>query len=85
VTVGVEPGPETVTVRVADDGPKIPEEESGVLTGGESLGPLYHGSGLGLWLINWIVKRSDGTLEFSENQPRGNVVTIELTRAHRSA
>jgi len=47
--------------------------------------PLYHGSGLGLWLINWIVKRSGGTLEFSENQPRGNVVTIELTRAHRSA
>ena len=81
VEVRVEAGVETVTVHVVDDGPRIPEEESEVLTNGESLGPLYHGSGLGLWLVNWIVKRSDGTLRFSENEPRGNVVTMELDRA----
>ena len=81
VEVRVEATGETVTVRVLDDGPQIPEEESEVLTDGESLGPLYHGSGLGLWLVNWIVKRSDGTLRFRENEPRGNAVTIELDRA----
>jgi PAS domain S-box-containing protein len=83
VEVRVEVGDETVTVQVIDDGPRIAEEESEVLTSGESLGPLYHGSGLGLWLVNWIVKRSDGVLRFSENEPRGNVVTMELNRTGR--
>ena len=81
VEVRVDAGVETVTVDILDDGPRIPEEESQVLTTGEALGPLYHGSGLGLWLVNWIVRRSNGTLRFRENEPRGNVVAMELDRA----
>lgn len=71
----------TVTVRVADDGPSIPAAERDVLTHEGTIEPLYHGSGLGLWLISWIVKYSGGRLRFGENDPRGNVVTIELDPA----
>jgi PAS domain S-box-containing protein len=70
-----------VGVRIEDDGPGIPEMERNVLTGEEEVDPLYHGSGLGLWLVNLLVKGSDGTLEFETNEPRGSVVTIELPAA----
>ncbi|MFB6153175.1 MAG: PAS domain S-box protein [Halodesulfurarchaeum sp.] len=80
VNVTVSERPDTVAVRVADQGPRIPEMERDVLIGEEALGPLYHGSGLGLWLVKLVVRRSDGTLEFAENEPRGNVVTVYLPK-----
>ncbi|MFB6179256.1 MAG: sensor histidine kinase [Halorientalis sp.] len=82
VTVATD-GSEGV-VRVADDGPGIPEMEQRVLTGEQEIEPLYHGSGLGLWLVNEIVSRSGGTLSFDEHDPRGSVVTIRLKRQSRA-
>ncbi|MFB6155888.1 MAG: PAS domain S-box protein [Haloferacaceae archaeon] len=78
VDVSVARVDEAVTLRVADDGPGIPEQERKVLTGEREIGPLYHGSGLGLWLVHWIVDRSGGSLRFAENSPRGSIVTVEL-------
>jgi PAS domain S-box-containing protein len=71
----------TVRIAVADDGPGIPEMERKVLLGQHELDALYHGSGLGLWLVYWIVHRAGGSLRFEENEPRGSVVTIELPAA----
>ncbi|ELZ85874.1 PAS/PAC sensor signal transduction histidine kinase [Haloferax elongans ATCC BAA-1513] len=70
-----------VEIRVVDDGPRIPEMERKVLTREEEIEPLYHGSGLGLWLVNLIVRQSGGMLEFDENEPHGNIVTILLPTA----
>jgi light-regulated signal transduction histidine kinase (bacteriophytochrome) len=54
-----------VEIVVADNGPGIPPQERDVLIEGEET-PLRHGSGLGLWIVNWIVNRqvvgSDSTL-----------------------
>jgi PAS domain S-box-containing protein len=80
VAVSVAQETETVSIAVKDDGPGIPEMERKVLLGEEELEPLYHGSGLGLWLVYWIVRQSGGTLQFSDNDPSGSVVTIELQR-----
>jgi signal transduction histidine kinase len=76
---GVEDGREWVRIAVADDGPGIPDHERTVLTEGEETA-LEHGSGLGLWLIHWIVERSGGRLSFTENEPRGSVVRMDLER-----
>lgn len=65
-------------IQVVDTGPRIPKMEQDVLLGEEELGPLYHGSGLGLWLVKLIVTQSDGVLDFAENEPRGNIVEIRL-------
>lgn len=78
VAVGVETADETATVTVADDGPGIPEMEQDVLSREADIEPLYHGSGLGLWLVNLIVGQSDGVLAFEDNQPRGSAVSITL-------
>jgi PAS domain S-box-containing protein len=67
-----------VELRVADDGPGIPEQERKVLTRERDIEPLYHGSGLGLWLVHWIVDHSGGTLRFERSEPRGSVVVLEL-------
>lgn len=68
-----------VAVRVADNGPGIPESERSVLAVGEET-PLSHGSGIGLWLVSWVVSASGGDLRFEENRPRGSVVTMEFEK-----
>ena len=70
-----------VTVRVVDDGPGIPEMDRDVLETGRPIDDLYHGSGLGLWLVYWIVNRSGGSVTVREADPRGTVVEIHLARA----
>ncbi len=73
-------GDDAVTVTVADDGPGIPDEELSVLTsGGET--PLEHASGLGLWLIKWIVTESGGEVTFEESEMGGTAVRITLQQA----
>lgn len=66
-----------VEVAVADNGPGIPDQEQEALLEGDEE-PLKHGSGLGLWLVNWIVTRSGGYIEFDTNEPRGSRVTLNL-------
>lgn len=73
-----------VRLRVSDNGPRIPEIESSVLSE-QDIDPLNHGSGIGLWLVYWIVSQSDGELLFETNEPRGNTVIIKLQRASDSS
>lgn len=65
-----------MTVRVADTGPGIPEDERAVLAAGRET-PLEHGSGLGLWLANWCLDRIGGSLSFEDGQ-EGSVVRVRV-------
>ncbi len=69
-----------VTITVADDGPGIPESDLAAVTRGRE-DPLNHGSGLGLWLVKWVVESFGGAVAFEERDPRGTVVRIELQAA----
>lgn len=80
VEVSLEVGEDTVTLRVADDGPGIPPAERRIITRGQET-KLQHGSSLGLWLIYWLTSAMGGTVEFQENEPRGAVVVVRLQRA----
>lgn len=73
-------GDDAVTIRIADNGPGIPDEELSVLTsGGET--PLEHASGLGLWLIKWIVAESGGEVDWVPADLGGTAVEITLQQA----
>jgi len=52
-------GARRVRLTVSDDGPGIPDHEIEVLERGEET-PLEHGSGLGLWLVTWLLDRYGG-------------------------
>lgn len=76
VTVSVEHGPPTELV-VADSGPGIPEEELVPIRTKEET-QLLHGSGIGLWVVQWGVTRLHGELSFDTNPNDGTTVSIQL-------
>jgi signal transduction histidine kinase len=65
-----------VTIAVEDDGPGIPDREIDVIEAGTET-PLKHGSGIGLWVTNWVVQDVGGTLAFGEAEA-GSVVSVKL-------
>lgn len=77
VTVGARVTDGGVRLFVSDNGPGIPEHERAVIEAGDE-DSLEHGSGLGLWAVKWGVVRLGGDLTFSDAEPNGTVVMIDL-------
>jgi two-component system, NtrC family, nitrogen regulation sensor histidine kinase NtrY len=77
VETGHDPANSLVRVTVADDGPGIPAAERDKL-----FLPYYstkgRGSGLGLAIVRRIVAEHGGSIDLTENTPRGTRFTIEL-------
>jgi PAS domain S-box-containing protein len=82
VTITVRTAEASVTVLVEDNGPGIPTHEIEVLKQ-QSESALQHGSGAGLWLVNWIAKMSAGSLAF-DTSGTGTTVHVQLPAADRS-
>jgi len=80
IEMSVETSDDVVTVSVVDDGPGVSEMDRDVLERGTATDDLYHGSGLGLWLVYWIVRQSGGDISVSDSEPRGTRVRLELPR-----
>lgn len=80
VSVSVStPTSDTVRVEVRNEG-SIPDHERRCFREtGET--PLAHGSGLGLWLIRWIVESAHGTVGFVETDDDVTRLRIDLCRA----
>ncbi|AGB17028.1 PAS domain S-box [Halovivax ruber XH-70] len=68
-------GTSRLEFTVVDDGPGIPEADRRAIIDGEET-PLEHGSGLGLWLVNWIVSNTGGDIAFAQPSSGGTEVTI---------
>ena len=68
----------SVALSVADDGPGIPDAELAALERGAET-PLEHGSGVGLWLVEWVVAKSGGELSFATDE--GTRATVRFDRA----
>jgi PAS domain S-box-containing protein len=81
VTVDVEERAETVLVRVADDGPGIPDEQKRTVFGRGESGLESPGTGIGLYLVDTIVEGYGGDVWVEDNDPRGAVVCVRLPKA----
>ncbi|WP_254824228.1 PAS domain S-box protein [Haloglomus halophilum] len=80
VSVGDAPDDGTIEIRVADNGPGLPEMERRVIEEGLET-PLMHASRLGLWMVRWTASTSGGETAIEENDPRGTVFVLRLPRA----
>jgi len=69
---------ETVSIAVADDGPGLPPVERRLLTQSFEETPTEHSSGLGLWLVKWLVRWADGEIDVTVDD--GTVVTVTVPR-----
>ena len=77
VDLSVAEGDERVAIRIEDDGPGLASNERAVLDG-RSETPLEHGTGLGLWLANWIVTGLGGEIRVDDPDDTGTAVSILL-------
>ena len=81
VTVGVADRDETVRVRVADNGPGIPDAQRDDIFGKGSKGLDSAGTGLGLHLVQSLVEWYGGTVTLQETEHEGTVFVVDLPKA----
>ncbi|WP_436902411.1 histidine kinase N-terminal 7TM domain-containing protein [Halovenus halobia] len=78
VRVDIEPVGEQLKLHVTDNGPGIESHEIETLRDREET-QLQHGTGLGLWLVYWVMDKSGGELSFDADD--GTTVTLTFDRA----
>jgi len=78
ITITADHDGETVTVRIADDGPGIPDGMKDRVFD-EYVTDRESGSvGFGLYFVGLTVGRYGGSVRFEDNDPRGAVAVVEL-------
>ncbi|WP_254829371.1 hybrid sensor histidine kinase/response regulator [Haloglomus salinum] len=80
VRVSVVAAEETVTIRVADNGPGVPDEQKELIFGQGTQGVESQGTGIGLYLVDQLVRGYEGDVWVEDNEPTGAVFVVELDR-----
>jgi signal transduction histidine kinase len=81
VTVESPTDGNTLLIRVADNGPGIPDEaKKRVLNRGET-GQQSGGTGFGMYFANSMVEAYGGGFTIEDNDPRGTVVSIDVPQS----
>ncbi len=78
VTVSVTEHDGTVRVRVADNGPGVPDEQKELIfqQGAKRLGSP--GAGIGLYLVETVIEGYGGSVQVTDNEPTGAVFELQL-------
>jgi len=79
VTVSASDTGATARIEVSDSGEGIPDHELSVIEQGKET-DLEHGSGIGLWLVEWGATALGGSVTY-ETGPEGTTATVELPEA----
>jgi signal transduction histidine kinase len=80
VSISISRERDRFRVEIADNGPGLPEYERTLLQGHTET-PLEHSDGIGLWLVDWIVEESGGSITVRDNTPEGTRVVLRLPMA----
>ncbi|MFB6311944.1 MAG: PAS domain S-box protein, partial [Salinirussus sp.] len=80
VEVSCEKQADHVVVRIADNGPGIPDEQKESIFGKGEKGLESAGTGIGLYLVQTLVDQYGGTVWVEDNEPRGAVFAVRLEK-----
>lgn len=80
VEVSCELRDDTVEVRIADNGPGIPDERKDTIFGKGEQGIDSPGTGIGLYLVYTLVTEYGGEVWVEDNDPTGAVFVVQLPR-----
>jgi signal transduction histidine kinase len=78
VTISCEEDSDTVRVRIADNGPGIPDNQKEQIFGKGEKGLDSPGSGIGLYLVHLLTNQFGGGVWVEDNDPNGSVFVVEL-------
>ncbi len=84
VTVSTSVGDDHAEVRVADNGPGVPEEQKEKIFGKGERGLESEGTGIGLYLVKSLVEGYGGEVRVEDNDPEGSVFVVRLPVSDRS-
>jgi two-component system OmpR family sensor kinase len=77
--VSIAETPGAIVLRVEDVGPGMPTAALALLTGtADRPAPIGHGTGLGLWMTNRLVRELNGSVSVGRGTGGGTVVTVAL-------
>ncbi|WP_235271421.1 histidine kinase N-terminal 7TM domain-containing protein [Halorubrum saccharovorum] len=74
---GGSEGKDRFVIVVEDDGPGIPDHEVEAVESGRETA-LEHGSGLGLWVVEWGAAAIGAEVDYADREPRGTRVTVSI-------
>jgi PAS domain S-box-containing protein len=69
-----------VAIRVADNGPGVPDARKEEIFGKGTMGPESPGTGVGLYLVHTLVEQFGGGVRVEDNEPTGAVFVVELPK-----
>ena len=78
VVVSAHVDDDRATVRIADDGPGVPDAQKTEIFGKGERGLEGPGTGIGLYLVRSLVDRYGGDVWVEDNEPEGAVFVVEL-------
>ncbi len=78
VNVSVERDGDVVRLRVADNGPGVPDPQKETIFGKGEQGLDSPGSGIGLYLVHSLVEQYGGDVWVADREPEGAVFVVEL-------
>ncbi|WP_256300832.1 sensor histidine kinase [Haloarchaeobius salinus] len=78
VTVSGAEHEDSVQIRVADNGPGVPDDRKEQIFGKGEKGIDSPGSGIGLYLAHTLTKQYGGAVWVEDNEPTGAVFVVEL-------
>ncbi|KAB1194130.1 PAS domain S-box protein [Haloferax sp. MBLA0076] len=78
VDISVERANGSVYIRVADNGPGVPEAQRDLIFGREEYDQLHHGTGISLFFADNVISSYDGDLWVEDDDDEGAVFCIRL-------